>query len=180
MDKTNYRPVSSTLSSISKIYERILYSQIETFIENKVSHNQCGFRKGYSVQYCLIKMLEKWKPALDNKKHTGAVLTDLSKAFYCINHDLMIAKLKAYGFDYKALKLIYSNRSQRVEVNSEYSTWSRIQTGVPQGSILGPLLFNIYLRGLLLFLQYALNRQGQHVSSYYRIRRKLRIDRLGK
>ena len=133
MGKTNYRPVS-TIPSISKIYERLLYSQIETFIENILSHNQCGFRKGYSAQYCLIKMLEKWKSALDNKKHTGALLTDLSKAFDCINHDLMTAKLEAYGFDYKALKLIYSyltNRSQRVKVNSEYSTWSRIQTGVP-------------------------------------------------
>ena len=90
------------------------------------------------------------------KKHTGALLTDLSKAFDCINHDLMIAKLEAYGFDYKDKKLIYSyltNRSQRVKVNSEYSTWSRIQTGVPQGSILGPLLFNIYLSDLFHFFE---------------------------
>ena len=154
-DKTNYRPVS-TLPSISKIYERLLYSQIETFIENKLSHNQCGFRIGYSVQHCLIKMLEKWKSALDNKKHTGALLTDLSKAFDFINHDLMIAKLEAYGFEYKALKLIYSyltNRYQRVNVNSEYSIWSRMQTGVPQGSILGSLLFNIYLSDLFLFFE---------------------------
>ena len=98
MDKTNYRPVS-TLPSTSKIYKRLLYSQIETFIGNKLSHNQCGFRKGYSAQYCLIKMLEKLKSALDNKKHTGALLTDLSKAFDCINHGLMIAKLEAYGFE---------------------------------------------------------------------------------
>ena len=125
-------------------------------IENKLLHNQCGFRKGYSAQYCLIKMLEKWKSALDNKKHPGALLADLPKAFDCINHDLMIAKLEAYGFDYKALKLIYSyltNRSQRVKVNSEYSTWSRIQTGVPQGSILGPLMFNKYLSDLFLFFE---------------------------
>ena len=68
-------------------------------IENKLSHKQCGFRKGYSAQYCLIKMLEKWKSALDNKKNTGALLTDLSKAFDCINHDLMIAKLEAWAFN---------------------------------------------------------------------------------
>ena len=122
MDKTNYRPVS-TLPSISKIYERLLYSQIEIFIENKLSHNQCGFRKGYSAQYCLIKMLEKWKSALDNNNHTGALLADLSKAFDCINHDLMIAKLEANGFEYKALKLIYSyltNRSQRGKLRIQH------------------------------------------------------------
>ena len=81
----------------------------------------------------------------------GALLTDLSKAFDCISHDLLIAKLAAYGFHFNALRLLHSylsDRYQRVMVNSNYSSWSGIICGVLQGSILGPLLFNIYLSDL--------------------------------
>ena len=80
--------------------------------------------------------------------HFGALLTDLSKAFHCIPHDLIIAKLEAYGFHIDALKLIHnylSNRKQRVKVTDTYSLWKDIFYGVPQGSTLGPLLFSIYV-----------------------------------
>ena len=86
----------------------------------------------------------------------GALLTDLSKAFDCIPHDLIIAKLEAYGFQIESLRLIYdylSNRKQRVKINESYSSWSDIEYGVPQGSILGPLLFNIHLCDLFYFLE---------------------------
>ena len=93
----------------------------------------------------------------------GALLTDLSKAFDCIPYDLIIAKLEAYGFQMDALKLIYdylSSRKQRVKTNGEFSPWSDIEYGVPQGSILGPLLFNIHLFDLFYFLE------GIYIASY--------------
>ena len=154
-DKNNYRAIS-ILPALSKIFERLLFYQMHTFIEANLSKYQCGFRKGVSAQHCLLLLVEKWKRSIDNKKSSGVLLTDLSKAFDCLSHDLLIAKLNAYGFDYKSLQLINSyltNRYQRVRINSSYSTWSNIINGVPQGSILGPTLFNIYLSDLFLFTE---------------------------
>ena len=123
------------------------------FFDNIFSKYQCGFRKGYSEQHCLLVMIEKWEKVVDNGGAFGALLTDLSKAFDCIPHDLIIAKLEAYGFQIDALRLVYdyqSNRKQRVKLNVTFSSWRDIEYGVPQGSILGPLLFNIHLCNLLL------------------------------
>ena len=98
-------------------------------------------------------MLETWKKSADKGKDFGALLTDLSKAFDCLDHELLTAKLNAYGFSLPALRLVndyLSNRKQRTKIENTYSTWVDIIFEVPQGSILGPLLFKVFLADLFL------------------------------
>ena len=132
-----------------------MYNQIYGYIDKYLSPYLSGLRKGFSTQHCLTVMLERWKKALDNSNLAAALLTDLSKAFDCIDHELLIAKLEAYGFDHESLTYIYSylsNRKQRTKINGYFSTWTDINHGVPQGSILGPLLFNIYFNDIFWFI----------------------------
>ena len=99
--KENYRPVS-IISVVSKIFERIMQKQIKIFVEIHLSPFFCGYRKGCNTQYALTAMIEKWKEPLDkNGRIAGAIMMDSSKAFDSLNHELLIAKLKAYGFDKK-------------------------------------------------------------------------------
>ena len=132
-----------------------MFQQISKFMEPLLSKYQCGFRKGYNTQYCLLAMLEKWKSSVDKGSSFGALLTDLSKAFHCLLHELLIAKLHAYGFSLNALRLVHSyltNRKLRTKINTKYSSSEEILFGVPQESILGPLLSNIFLCDLFFIM----------------------------
>ena len=110
--------------TVSKICERCLYDQINEYFQPLFSKLQRGFRKGHSVQHCLLVLIEKCHKVLDKRGFAGLLRTDLSKVFDCIDHELLIAKLRAYGFDIKSLELIHSylhDRIETVKINSSFS-----------------------------------------------------------
>ena len=124
LDKANYRPVS-TLPLISKVYERLIYSQLSEYSESFLSHILCGFRKAHSTQHALFKLFQSWQKELDNGGFVGTILMDLSKVHDCIPHELLIAKLKCYGIGNGSLRLLLdylTNRKQRTKIGSSFSS----------------------------------------------------------
>ena len=108
------------MANISKTYKRCLFKSVSNYFENIFSKFQCSFSQGLSEQYCLISMIEKWRKSVDKGKTFASLLTDLSKAFDCFPHDLIIAKLNAYGFGLSAIRLMQSylsNKKQRTKIN---------------------------------------------------------------
>lgn len=155
LQKEKYRPVS-VLPSDSKVPEGMLSDQLTVFFSDKLSSRLSAYRQGYSTQHVLMRAVEDWKNALDDNKYVGIVMMDLSKAFDSLAHGLLLAKLYAYGLSMDALEMIRSylvGRKQCVKIGNECSDFEIVQRGVPQGSIIGPLLFNVSINDLFYFLE---------------------------
>ena len=132
------RKIFSILPLVSKVFERVMFNQLSEFFEKIFSKFLCGFRKNRSTQHTLFNLIHKWQSCLDKSGIVGAILMDLSKAYDCLPHDLLIAKLNAYGVSLKSSRLLFSylsSRKHRVKIGSIFSDWLEITLGVPQGSI---------------------------------------------
>ena len=148
----NYRPIS-LLPLISKIIEKVIHDQTQEFLDaNKVLYKfQSGFRKGYSTDSCLSYLNNKVATGFESGLHTGMVLIDLQKAFDTINHEILINKMEFLGFSKSVtlwFKSYLSNRKFKVNLNQTFSEPGDLLCGVPQGSILGPLLFLLYINDM--------------------------------
>ena len=146
-DPKNFRPIS-LLPIVSKIFEKVIHEQtMEYLTDNNILYKyQSGFRKNHSTDTSLSYLTNKIMTGFDSGLLTGMILIDLQKAFDTINHDILLKKMASLGFSNHSIKWFQSylsDRSFRVNIKNKYSSTAKIECAVPQGSILGPLLFLI-------------------------------------
>ena len=144
------------MNTFSKIYERYIHDSLIPYINKCLSEFVAAYRKSYSSSHVLIRLVENWKKELDNKKCVGVILMDLSKAFDCIPQKLLIAKVDAYGFNENALTFFFSylkRRKQSIQINNTYSIFQLLLSGALRGSILGPILFNLFINYLFMYIK---------------------------
>ena len=151
----------SVLPIVAKIFERIIQKQINDFIISFLSIYLCGYRRGFNNQHTFLTIVENRRKSLDNKSFGDSILMNLSKVFDTLNHELLIAKLHACRFQHDTLKLLHSypsKRWHRTKVNTPFSLEEEIEgefllegeliKGLSQGSVLGPIVINLYLNDL--------------------------------
>jgi hypothetical protein len=157
-EPSNYRPIS-LLSSFSKVFERLVFNRLYEHINinNILDSNQYGFWPNSSTEKVSYKLIDEILKSMNNKYLVGGIFCDLQKAFDCVSHDILIKKMEFYGITGKfnaLIKSYFKGRYQKVILNknnsldSISSRWMEMKCGVPQGSILGPLFFLLYINDI--------------------------------
>ena len=180
-DPSNYRPIS-VLPVVSKIIEKHVTKHLFGFLNKYDLLHKCqsGFRKHHSCNTALLNLVDKWLKNIDQGEIVGAIFFDLKKAFDVVNHAILLQKLESYKFDQTALNWVSSyltNRKQCIVQNNSMSSMQPIKAGVPQGSVLGPVIFLLFINDLPLFINEAyLEMYADDTTAYFADKDKKKVE----